>query len=192
MRRAGDMQKRIGRIEASSRRIGTFAASIVPGLLQTEEYMRVVFASGGDIAPAQQREAVLSRLERTTLLRETGRKFVFVLTEGPLRWTMGSPVSMAAQLDHIVECSLLPGVHVGVIASSTPVDVAPMHGFDVHDQRAAIVGIETATAFLTNPHDVAAYVKLFGDLEGLAAFGDQARAIISARAQDYRATPLEL
>lgn len=188
MRRAGNMQKRIGRIEESSQRIATFSANILPGLLQTESYMRMVFASGGDLPPDQQVEAVASRLERAKLLREPGRTFVFVLTEGAMRWQLGDAGLMADQLDHIVASSRLPGVRVGVIPWTTPVDVAPMHGFDLHDRRAAIVGIETATAFLTNSHDVAAYVKLFAELEALASFGEAARVVIAARAEEYRTT----
>jgi hypothetical protein len=70
---------------------------------------------------------------------------VFVLSEGSLRWQMGGAALMADQLDHIVEASRLPTVRVGVIPWTTPVRAAPMHGFDLHDRRAAIVGIETAT-----------------------------------------------
>lgn len=186
MRRAGDMQSRIGRIEASSRRIATFAPNILPGLLQTEDYMRVVFASGADLTPDQQAAAVAARLTRARLLGEPGRELVFVLTEGPLRWRLGGAELMAAQLDHIVATSRRPGVRVGVIPWTAPVDVAPMHGFDLHDRRAAVVGIETATAFLTNPHDVAAYVRLFADLEALATFGAPARELLSMLAEGYR------
>lgn len=188
VRRAGDMQRRIGRIEASSRRIATFAAVVLPGLLQTERYMRVVFASGGDLPPDQQAAALAERLARVQLLNEPGREFVFVLTEGSLRWRMGSATLMADQLDHIVETSRRPGVRVGVIPWTTTVRVAPLHGFDLHDRRAAIVGIETATAFLTNPHDVDAYVKLFAELEELASFGDDARTVLATIASEYRTT----
>lgn len=188
VRRAGDMQARIGRIEASSRRIATFAAMVLPGLLQTERYMRLVFASGNDMPLDEQERSVAERMQRAELLRGEGREFVFVLTEGSLRWQMGDVALMAAQLEHLVEASRMPGVHIGVIPWTTAVDVAPMHGFDLHDQRAAIVGIETATAFLTNPHDVAAYVKLFAELEALASFGDDARTIIASMAAEYRAS----
>lgn len=185
-REAGEMQARIGRIEASSQRIATFATTVVPGLLQTEPYMRLVFASGNDLPPDQQSNALRERLARTRLLREPGREFVFVLTEGVLRWALGGPKVMADQLDHIIDLSRVPGVRVGVIPSTTSVDVAPMHAFDLHDRRAAIVGIETATAFLTTRHDVAAYVKLWADLEALASFGEDARAVLAACADRYR------
>lgn len=186
MQRAGEMQQRIGRIEKASRRIATFAPTVLPGLLQTEAYMRVVFASGNDLSSAQQAKASAGRLERAELLHQPGREFVFSITEGALRWQLGGAAVMAEQLDHLIEVSRLPMVRLGVIPWTTPVDVAPMHGFDLHDRRAAIVGTETATAFLTNRHDVAAYVKLLADLERLTTWGEAARTVLAEHARAHR------
>lgn len=186
-REAGDIQTRIGRIEASSVRIRTFCPVVVAGLLQTGGYMRTVFASGGDLPEAQQIDAVEARLKRQSLLDDDRYEFTYVLAEGVLRWPMGGPVVMADQLDRVVEASRRSNVRIGVIPWTARVDIAPMHGFDLFDERAAVVGTETATAILTSPPDVAAYVKLFDDLEGLAVFGDDARVEISAMADRNRA-----
>lgn len=185
-REAGDIQSRIGRIEASSVRIRTFCPVVVAGLLQTAAYMRTVFASGGDMPEPQQAAAVSERVDRQSLLADERYEFTYVLAEGVLRWPMGGPTVMAEQLDRIVAISHRPNVRVGVVPSTGWVDVAPMHGFDLFDERAAVVGTETATAILTSPPDVAAYAKLFSDLEGLAVFDDEARAIVTAVAEQYR------
>jgi len=185
MRRAGDMQKRIGRIEQGSALIRTFQVVLVPGLLQIPDYARAVFSSGGDLAPDQIEAALAGRLDRPAVLDNLQRQYVAVISEGVLRWPLGGPDVMARQLRHVAEQSHRENVHIGVIPASRPVDVAPTHGFDVFDERAAVVGIETATAFLTDPHDVAAYVKLFGDLEAAAVFGDEARAELEAARRWY-------
>lgn len=185
-RAAGEMQARIGRIEASSVRIRYFHPLVISGLLQTEAYMATVFASGGDLPLEQQRAAVAQRMERQDVLRDDRHEFTFVLPEGALRWQMGSPAVMVEQLEHVVAVSRLSNVRIGIIPWTTRVDLAPMHGFDLHDERAAIVGTETATAFLTNPHDVVAYSKLFAELEALASFDDDARTILARVAEDFR------
>lgn len=188
-REAGDIQARIGRIEASSVRIRTFCPVVVAGLLQTASYMRTVFASGGDMPEQQQTAAIDERLKRQYLLADDQHEFTYVLAEGVLRWPMGGPAVMVEQLDRIVEVSRWPHVRIGVIPWTAMVDIAPMHGFDLFDERVAVVGTETATAILTSPPDVAAYAKLLGDLEGLAAFGDEARMLVTEMADQYRSRP---
>lgn len=185
-RSAGEMQKRIGRIEAGSARIRGFHPLVIVGLLQLEEYARVIFASGNDLPADQQEKALASRMDRQRLLANRDYEFTFVMAEGALRWQIGSPAVMVAQLGYVAAVGKLPNVRVGIIPWTTSVEVAPMHGFDLYDQRAAIVGTETATAFLSNPHDVAAYTKLFADLEAVASFGDVAREVLHRVADDYR------
>lgn len=60
-----------------------------------------------------------------------------------------------------------------------------MHGFDIFDERVVVVGTETATAFLSDRRDVEAYLKLFGDLQRLAAFGAEAWEELQRAAQVY-------
>jgi len=123
---------------------------------------------------------------RQALLTEPGRSFTFLLSEGPLRWQVGSPQLMAAQLDHIASIADQPNVRVGVIAWTTTVDVAPVAGFDLYDERAVIVGTDAGTTFLTDPPDVASYVRLFADLAAVASFDDAALAVLHGIAADYR------
>lgn len=185
-RGASQMQQRVARVEASSVHIRHFHPIAVAGLLQIPDYARAVFASGGDLPPEQVEQALAARMERQRLLDDAGREFTFVLTEGVLRWQVAGPAVMVAQLDHLTMVSRFPHVRLGVVPWTTTVRVAPMHGFDVYDQRAVIVGTETATAFLTNPHDVAAYLKLFADVEAVAAFAGQARQVLTQATRDYR------
>jgi transcriptional regulator with XRE-family HTH domain len=185
-RGAGRMQLRIGRIEQASAQIRHFHPVVIVGLLQTAEYMRAVFSSGGDMPAGQIDEAVAARLERQAILREPGRRFTFLMTEGALRWQIGDPLLMIDQLKRVFDATRLPGLRVGIIPWTTAVTVAPMHGFDVYDERAAIIGTEIATAFLTNPHDVAALGKLFADLEAVASYDRDARRVLVRVADDYR------
>lgn len=179
------MQQRIGRIEGASRLLRYFQPALVPGLLQTPDYARAVFSAGGDVPDVE--ESVAARMDRHAVLDDGSKRFVFVLAEGVLRWQLGNPHLMAAQLEHIVEVSRRRNVRVGVIPWTTPATTGVTAGFDLYDQRAAIVGTETATAFLTDPLDVTAYDKLFAELEAVASFGDRGREWLAEAAEDYRA-----
>jgi hypothetical protein len=57
---------------------------------------------------------------------------------------------------------------------------------DIYDTHAVIVGTETATATITDQHDVAAYSRLFTTLDPAAKFGDDARIIITSLIAEYR------
>ena len=185
-RGAWRMQQRIARVEADSGRVRTFHCAIVIGLVQTTAYARAVFADGGDITGQDLERTVAERLGRQRIL-DSGRDITLLMTEGALRWQAVGPAVMAEQLDHIAEISNRPHVRVGVIPWTTPVDVFPLHGFSIYDDRAVLVGTRVATAFLTEPDDVAEHVKLFGALEALAAWDADARDHLGRIAADFRA-----
>jgi transcriptional regulator with XRE-family HTH domain len=185
-RGAWRMQRRVAEVEATSARIRVFHCSIVVGLLQTPAYARAVFSDGGDITGEDLERCVAERIDRQRIL-DSGRDITLLMTEGALRWQASGPQVMAEQLDHIAEASQQPGVRVGVISWTTPAGVFPLHGFSVYDSRAVIVGTRVATAFLTDPEDVAEHEKLWGELESLAAWDVAARGHLGRIAADFRA-----
>jgi Predicted transcriptional regulator len=184
--RRGGLQERIKRIENGSIHLRTFQPLLIPGLLQTPAYQRAVFASGGDMTPDAQAAEVAARTERQTIVGDGQHQVTVVVPEAALRWQLGGPEVMVEQLRHLIDRSRLPGVRVGVIPWRSAVDLAPTHGFDLFDERAVLVGIETAATFLTNPVDVAVFVKQFGQLEALAVFDDEARQVIAAVLDDLQ------
>jgi hypothetical protein len=95
---------------------------------------------------------------------------------------------MAEQVDRIVAASRLPTVRVGIVVWGTRAPVFPLHGWDLHDQRAVIYGTADATAILTEPRDVARYIKLTTDVEGIAVWDDAARAVLARISDRYRAS----
>ncbi|WP_219416428.1 helix-turn-helix domain-containing protein [Pseudonocardia nigra] len=183
-RGAANFQERVGRIEASSKHVGTFQPTVVPGLLQTEEYMRALFGSG--LTGDELDRAVANRLQRQTLLGEPGHEFTQIITAGALLWCAGGPEIMIGQIERLIEVTRLDGVRLGIVPPRTPATVFPLHGFDVYDERAVIVGTIAATALLTEPPDVAAHMKMLRKLEELAAFGAEARRVLTEVAEDYR------
>lgn len=114
-----EFQARIGRIEAVSEQLREFSPIIVPGLLQTVEYMRAIFTAGG-ISPSEVADAVARRLERQAVLGQPGRRITVITTEGALGWAADEPNMMLRQLEHIRVVAIKPGVRVGIIPCGVP------------------------------------------------------------------------
>lgn len=182
------MQQRIGRIEDGASHIGSFGLGIVPGLLQTADYARAVFTSGGR-SSADAQQAVQARMARQRLLDVPSRRFTQIMTESALRWQVHGPDLMCQQIEFIADLTRTHDpqrVRIGVIPWTRAVDVFPMTGFDFYDESMAIVGAGFGTSFLTRPLDVGAYVDQLKQLVELAVFGDDARGVLDRIAAEYR------
>ncbi|MGQ0776527.1 MAG: helix-turn-helix domain-containing protein [Pseudonocardiales bacterium] len=177
------MQERIGRIEAASRLLRTFHPAVVIGLVQTPGYVRALI--GNSLPDDELERIVTARGERQRLL-DTDREFVLIMTEGALRWHVGSPAVMIAQLQHLAEITRRSNVRVGVIPWTKPVRAGALHGFHLYDRRAAIVGTETATAIITDTRDIADYETCFATYEALAVFDADARQVLDRLSDEYR------
>jgi transcriptional regulator with XRE-family HTH domain len=179
------MQQRAQRTESESARIRSFHPSIVIGLAQTPAYMRAVFSAGGDMDPADLEKSIAGRIARQEVLG-TERDISLIMTEGALRWQAVNPAVMIGQLGHIAEISQRAGVRLGIIPWTIPVAVFPVSGFHIFDSRAVVIGTDAATAFFTDPQDVSAYEKLWGELEALASWDAEAREHVERITADYR------
>ncbi|MGH3694661.1 MAG: helix-turn-helix domain-containing protein [Pseudonocardiaceae bacterium] len=178
-------QKRLNRIEATTEHLTTFTPTVVPGLLQTEVYMRALVAYR-ELPPAEVDKFVTARLARQQRLANTAHRFTQITTEGALGWRAGTPEDMAEQINHIAVTTRLPNVRVGIVPWGTRAHVFPLHGWDLHDQRAVIYGTADATAILTEPRDVARYVQLTEAVEQIALWDDEASAVLERIADEYR------
>lgn len=180
---AADRQEDYGLRERDSVKVTTLGMTVVPGLVQTERYMRAVVDGGGRLSPERVEVWVANRLWRQRILTESGREFVLLVSGPALLWAAGSAAVMLEQLDHLVAASRLPSVRLGVIPPATPMDVFPMHNIDLYEDRAGdrtvIVGTLGGTAILDDPVDLHAHAALLERLRELAVWGDDARAALA-------------
>lgn len=103
--------------EQQATALKTYQPSLVPGLLQTADYMSVVLRSvinnGGDV-----NEHVSSRLARQDIFQsENAPMFVAILDEGVLRRPIGGPDVMHGQLMYLAEMAQHPTVTVLIVPS---------------------------------------------------------------------------
>ncbi|TDD46989.1 helix-turn-helix domain-containing protein [Kribbella antibiotica] len=173
-----DMQDAVRQREAVARTQRSFLSALVPGLLQTAEYARLVFIASDLTGEQDYAAAVQRRIDRQQLLYEQGHSFEFILTEAALRWRPGPRQVQIAQLDRIASLATLSNVSIGLLPLDVETQAIPWHGFtlneDVDDEQ-PYVQVETIHAYLTisRPDDVELYRRQFAVLRKAARTGQQ-------------------
>ncbi|GAB7180895.1 helix-turn-helix transcriptional regulator [Kitasatospora sp. Ki12] len=106
--------------EADAIAIHTYAALLIPGLLQTEEYARELIGHACPPLDDETIEArIAGRMQRQEKLTNSPRVlFGFVIYEAALRAKVGSSSLMKRQLAHIVEMSRLRNVAIQVLPAN--------------------------------------------------------------------------
>jgi transcriptional regulator with XRE-family HTH domain len=105
--------------EHDARMLRLWAPLLIPGLLQTAEYVRAMFVAAGRSEDVTEK-AVTVRLERQAILdRPSPPQLVVVLDESVLHRLIGSPPVMADQLAHVADQSERPDISVQVVPAAT-------------------------------------------------------------------------
>ncbi|MFI5615988.1 helix-turn-helix domain-containing protein [Streptomyces sp. NPDC051567] len=103
-------------MEEIATHIRTWQLALVPGLLQTADYVRALGVTSDWTHPDEIEVLVETRLKRQSRLwDDSPLEFHVVLWEAALRQQIGSPEVMRSQLNHLVEMARLPNVHVQVL-----------------------------------------------------------------------------
>ena len=122
--------------ETRATQVHQWEQRVVPGLLQTEDYMRSVISAGQPrITHDELERKVALRLERQRIFaREAGRPMYWaVIHEGVLRHVVGSPEIMHAQLGRLIDAADSPDILIQVLpysASDHPGTDGPILVFD--------------------------------------------------------------
>ncbi|MFI9641034.1 helix-turn-helix domain-containing protein [Micromonospora sp. NPDC051925] len=189
-------------LESSATTLRQYDAELIPGLLQTREYAAELFLRKNPTMTGAEREKLVEvRMQRQHILVRrlpSAPTLKVVLSEAVLRRTIPDRHAMAGQLRHLLDMAALPNVSLRVLpftagpplASETGTFV--MLGFPQAFGRASTepttVYLENITGalYLDKPAEVAAYDRVWADLETLAP--DEAasekliKAIIEERA----------
>jgi transcriptional regulator with XRE-family HTH domain len=171
---AARMQARLGELETESTTLRYFSPIVIPGLLQTSEYMRRVFSL--DLSGSELARTVSARQDRQQILYDTAKTFTFVITESALRWRFCPDEVMAAQAGHIASLATLANVEIGVILTGARAADTPLHGYQIFDDKLASIELEHAVVTVTDPRDIAKYLGLFAAMSQAATFGEAARS----------------
>ncbi|MCW8221170.1 helix-turn-helix domain-containing protein [Streptomyces griseolus] len=145
-----------------------YSSTLVPGLLQTEGYAAAVLGMSArfrDLPVDDSVEAARARVDRSRIVHERGHRFVLLVEEAVLRYRVGDDAAMAAQL--------------GIVPAATKrQDQWPRETFHVYDDTLVSVELVSAQVRITQPSEIALYVRAFEDLRRSAVYGAAARALI--------------
>ncbi|MFF4832564.1 helix-turn-helix domain-containing protein [Streptomyces sp. NPDC001315] len=163
-----------------TRQFHVYCSNVVPGFFQTPGYATALLTSIARFrgTPDDVSDAVTARMDRSHVIREGDHRFAVLVEESVLRYRIGSAEVMAAQLGHLLSVMALPSISLGVIPFTAPRQAWPLETFTIFDRKR--VHVETLSAAIkeTQPSDVELYLKAFGNLKDVAAYGANARALI--------------
>jgi transcriptional regulator with XRE-family HTH domain len=175
--------------ETTATRIHQYEPLLVPGLLQTEDYARMVFQATGRFPGDRIDLRVRVRLERQDLLRrEFGVELKFFIPEQVLRTTVGGPRTMNDQLLHMLLISSRPWCSIRVVpASFSPGFLGgPFELMEyANHEPVAYVENQTHSLFLENRDDIQVYRAILARLKAVTLDEGQSRDLLASLANDY-------
>ena len=174
--------------ESQATRITQFQPLVVPGLLQTHEYMRALMENGG--IPDQDAEArIAARAGRQTVLsRKNAPRYLALIDEAALRRPFGGRAVMFAQIRRIMELADRPSITVQVIPFER--GGYPIYGpytLLQFNKARDIVHLEhkQASGFLDEPEDTGPFQALTDTLKAVALGPADTSDFLYAAAADY-------
>ncbi|MEV5466666.1 helix-turn-helix transcriptional regulator [Streptomyces griseoincarnatus] len=181
-------------LETMAGSIRTFQAQLVPGLLQTPEYIRAVTVASHQWRTADEIEQFvqvrLARQER--LVSDSPLELWAVLSEAVLLQQVGGPEVMAAQLEQLVIASDQPNVTVQVLPFSRGAHASMFGPYVVlgFPEEAALDVVladnPTGSMWLERETEVARYQELFDAARTSALSPVESRTVIRRRAKEHR------
>jgi hypothetical protein len=159
-------------LESAATLIRTYEGQLVPGLLQTEDYMRAVIGGAHLAESSEEAERrVALRVTRQRLLeRPGGPRLWAVVDEAALRRPVGGPEVMRGQLEQLVDAAKLPNVTLQILPFAAGAHPAMVSAFSIlrfADQELPdIVYLEhlTNAAYLDKRDEVERYLDVMESL----------------------------
>ncbi|WP_406353266.1 helix-turn-helix domain-containing protein [Streptomyces sp. NBC_01635] len=182
-------------LEAMAGTIRTFQAQLVPGLLQTPEYIRAVTVASHQWQTADEIEQFvqvrLARQER--LISDSPLQLWAVLSEAVLLQQVGGPKVMSAQLEQLLIASERPNVTIQVLPFSRGAHASMFGPYVVlgFPEEAALDVVladnPTGSMWLEREAEVGRYQELFDAARTSALSPVESRTVIRRRAKEHRA-----
>ncbi len=175
-------------LESAASEIRIYEVSLIPELLQTEDYARAVIRSGMMNSPVEdiERRVALRMARQPAITRDDPPKVWAVLDEAALRRRVGGAGLMRLQLEHLLAQATLPNVAVQVIPFGGGAHPAMGRPFIVlvFPERVDtdVVYLEdlTSALYLEDVADVDRYNVFFNHLRASALSFDDSSALIAS------------
>ncbi|MEC4018075.1 Scr1 family TA system antitoxin-like transcriptional regulator [Streptomyces sp. H27-D2] len=125
-------------------------------------------------------QAAAARVARSHVIREGDHRFALLIEEDILYRLFGNTTVMAGQLGYLLADMALPSVSLGVLPRRAPRRMWTLETFTIFDTQRVHVELLTAKVTVTQPSEIAAYIKTFERMSQMAVYGERARRLITA------------
>ncbi|QNE74937.1 helix-turn-helix domain-containing protein [Streptomyces finlayi] len=181
-------------LEAMAGSVRTFQAQLIPGLLQTPEYIRAVTVASRQWQTADEIDKFVHvRLARQERLADHAPLHLWaVLSEAVLLQQVGGAAVMSAQLEHVLASSENPNVTVQVLPFSRGAHASMFGpyvvlGFPEEGALDVVLADNpSGSMWLEREADVSRYQDLFDAARTSALSPTESRALIHSRAKEHR------
>jgi hypothetical protein len=173
-------------LESVATLIRTYEGQFIPGLLQTDDYMRAVVQGAHlDESSEEVGRRVRLRMARQVLLtRAQPPRLWAVVDEAAMRRPVGGREVMRGQLERLIEAAKLPNVTLQVLAFDAGAHPGMVGAFSVlrfpEEELPDVVYLEhlTSALYLNKPEEVDQYLHVMESICVRAAPPDQTVALL--------------
>jgi len=173
-------------LESTATAITVWSPLIVPGLLQTPDYIRSIMDKS-PVSTEQADKRLRIRLDRQRILtRREPVRYTALLGERALHENFGGPGVMSDQLDHLRETSARTNISVRIVPAGMGYHPGLIGPFEIYEfvDSPPITAVEHAhsTAFLHESEQTAGHRAVAKLLLGLALSEEATRALLQEAA----------
>lgn len=180
-------------LEATAEALQTYQGEFVPGLLQTEDYVRsIIHELRTDGLPADEIDRLVAvRMTRQDVLRrpEQPLRFAAIVNESVLRRQVGGSAVMRGQIEHLIEMASQPAVRVQVVPFKAGAHAGMDGAFTLlrYEDASPIVYLENlgGASVVRRRADVAQYEEAFTDLQILAVGPQESLGMIKEAIKEF-------
>ncbi|MFC5749360.1 helix-turn-helix domain-containing protein [Actinomadura rugatobispora] len=179
-------------LESRATHVRSYAAIVVPGLLQTPEYAETVIRiNDTDATPEQIKRWHELRMTRQQILTgDAPTRFSVILDESILRRPIGSPQIMAAQLRHLTVCSSRSKIDIRVLPFRAGTPASTYGTFEIFELPAPFPEMaytETmAGGIYVEPPESERFVRAYDGHKRMALGPTESADLISAIAEEWQ------
>ncbi len=177
-------------LEQAASLIRTYEGQFVPGLLQTEDYVRAMVSGALEESPEEAERRVALRMQRQELMDQPGSPRLWAVVDEAALWRpVGGPKVMRAQIDRLIEATSMANVILQVLPFSAGAHPAMVGAFSIlrfaDAELPDVVYLEhlTNAAYLDKHEDVAQYLHVMEMICVSAAQPRQTAAILTTIAK---------
>jgi transcriptional regulator with XRE-family HTH domain len=175
-------------LESAASEIRIYEVSLIPALLQTEDYARAVIRAGMMDSPHEdiERRVALRMARLAAVTREDPLQVWVVIDEAALRRCVGGPAVMRPQLEHLLIKAALPNVQLQVIPFSAGAHPAMGRPFvilvfsDRVDTDVVYLEELVSALWVEDVAEVARHNAFFNHLRATALSFDDSKALITS------------